>query len=58
MKAAFNGAIPDLAANRVSGNQAPDNPQARLIKLKGLLDSGLITSQEYDAKKSDILAKM
>jgi PH (Pleckstrin Homology) domain-containing protein/putative oligomerization/nucleic acid binding protein len=36
---------------------APD-PLATLQKLKGMLDAGLITSAEYDAKKAEILASM
>ena len=30
----------------------------KLQKLKQLLDNGLITQEEYDAKKKDILASM
>jgi len=35
-----------------------DDPKARLEKLKELLNSGLITQQEYEAKKAEIIAKM
>lgn len=35
-----------------------DDPVAKLQKLKTMLDAGLITQSEYDAKKADILASM
>jgi len=37
---------------------ATEDPLATLKKLKGMLDAGLITQSEYDAKKADILSKM
>jgi hypothetical protein len=37
---------------------AADDPLARLQKLKALLDAGLITSEEYEAKKGKILEGM
>lgn len=36
----------------------PNDPMVKLQKLKQLLDNGLITQDEYDAKKKDILASM
>jgi membrane protease subunit (stomatin/prohibitin family) len=36
---------------------APD-PVATLKKLKDMLDQGLISQTEYDAKKNDILSRM
>ncbi len=36
----------------------PDDPKARLEKLREMLNSGLISQQEFEAKKAEILAKM
>ncbi|HUV95700.1 MAG TPA: SPFH domain-containing protein [Anaerolineae bacterium] len=55
-----------MMAQSVSGQgqaqapQAPaaEDPLATLKKLKGMLDAGLITQSEYDAKKADILSRM
>jgi hypothetical protein len=38
--------------------QATEDAQSRLQQLKSLLDQGLITEADYEAKKADILAKM
>lgn len=35
-----------------------DDPMASLQKLKTLLDSGLITQQDFDTKKAEILARL
>jgi hypothetical protein len=35
-----------------------DDPMAKLTKLKNLFDAGLITQDEYNKKKSEILASM
>ncbi|HBU11936.1 MAG TPA: virion core protein (lumpy skin disease virus), partial [Clostridiales bacterium] len=35
-----------------------DDPLASLQKLKGLLDSGVITQQDYDQKKAEILSRL
>lgn len=35
-----------------------DDPMAKLTKLKNMFDAGLITQEEYDKKKADILASM
>lgn len=42
------------------GQAAPpaEDPMEKLGKLKKMLDAGLITQEEYDAKKADILANM
>ncbi len=34
-----------------------EDPMQKLKKLKDMLDAGLITAQEYEAKKADILSK-
>jgi membrane protease subunit (stomatin/prohibitin family) len=36
----------------------PNDPMVKLQKLKQMLDNGLITQEEYDTKKKDILASM
>ncbi len=36
----------------------PDDPKAKLEQLKEMLNSGLITQQEFEAKKAEILSKM
>ena len=44
-----------------SGNAAPDqhnDPVVKLQKLKQMLDAQLITQEEYDAKKKEILSRM
>ena len=37
---------------------AADDPQARLGKLKALLDKGLVTQADYDSAKAEILKKL
>lgn len=44
-------------ANRSQG-AAPVSPADEIRKLKGLLDDGILTQAEFDAKKADLLAKM
>ena len=43
-------------ANNQQQAADPNDPMAKLQKLKGLLDAGLINQDEYDAKKKEILA--
>ena len=38
--------------------QTAKDPVERLKKLKEMKDAGLITEQEYEAKKTEILSKM
>lgn len=49
-----------IAAPAHSQTVAPsaDDPMAVLGKLKSMLDAGLIQSQEYEAKKAEILGRM
>ncbi|MBF3355312.1 SHOCT domain-containing protein, partial [Leptospira borgpetersenii serovar Hardjo-bovis] len=49
-----------MMANMMGQNQggakpAGEDATARLAKLKSLLDGGLITQEEFDTKKKDIL---
>ena len=37
---------------------AVEDPMEKLTKLKSMLDMGVLTQEEFDAKKADILAKM
>lgn len=37
---------------------AADDPQAKLAKLKGLLDAGLISQADYDTAKAEVLKKL
>ena len=62
MNKAFN---PAAVAQSVLGEQAAapssatsDDPTARLEKLKGLLDKGLISQADYDTAKADVLKKL
>lgn len=44
------------AQQSVAASQSPvDNTTAELQKLKNLLDQGLITAEDYEAKKNQIL---
>jgi membrane protease subunit (stomatin/prohibitin family) len=41
------------------GQAVPANdPAARIAKLKGLLDQGLINAEEFEAKKKEILSSI
>jgi hypothetical protein len=35
-----------------------EDPMEKLTKLKSMLDMGILTQAEFDAKKADILSKM
>jgi len=37
---------------------AADDPEARLVKLKALLDKGLVSQADYDSAKAEILKKL
>jgi len=43
-------------AQQAAIQPAPDDPALKLKKVKALLDQGLITPEEFDAKKKEILA--
>jgi hypothetical protein len=42
----------------VAATTAAEDAQTKLQQLKSLLDQGLITESDYEAKKADILSKM
>lgn len=46
------------AGSAAAAAQAADDPAARLEKLKGLLDKGLISQAEFDTAKAEILKKL
>lgn len=48
---------PSVAAGQAEAN-APDDPVARLERLKSMKDKGLIDAAEFDATKKRILAEM
>ncbi|KHM93201.1 SHOCT domain-containing protein, partial [Xanthomonas vesicatoria] len=47
-----------LQASTAPQTPAMDDPVQVLGKLKQLLDAGLVTQQEFDAKKAEILARL
>lgn len=50
----FHGSVPTPPP----APPAQDDPLQKLKKLKDMADAGLITAQEYEAKKADILSRM
>lgn len=52
--------VPATAAVAAPAQAAPaaDDPEARLAKLKSLLDKGLVTQTDYDSAKAEILKKL
>jgi len=51
-------ATPPPLSHQPLTTTAPEDPLASLQKLKSLLDHGLITQQEYDNKKAEILNRL
>lgn len=47
-----------IAPTPMTAAPAAEDPVAILSKLKSMLDAGLITQAEFDAKKSDLLSRM
>ena len=56
----MSGIVPPVSQQPSPSIQKPEkeDPMEVLKKLKALLEADLITQQEYDAKKADLLAKM
>lgn len=52
----FQGGLPPTQAAPTPVPQ--EDPVQKLKKLKEMMDAGLITAQEYEAKKADILSRM
>jgi membrane protease subunit (stomatin/prohibitin family) len=57
MQATYGNAAND-AMLAAKANAAAEDPAAKLKKLGDMRDAGLITSEEFDAKKAEILAGM
>jgi putative oligomerization/nucleic acid binding protein len=57
---AILGRVSEAAGRgRAAGPEAPgDDPAERLAQLKGLRDRGLITAEDYEAKKAQILSQL
>ncbi len=55
-----SGRNPLSAANKTEPEpqKAPDSSAAKITELKSLLDSGVITQEDYDRKKQEILDKL
>jgi membrane protease subunit (stomatin/prohibitin family) len=54
LEATYGGAA-DAAMRQAQANAAADDPAARMQKLTQMRDSGLITPDEFEAKKKEIL---
>ncbi|MGA2548538.1 MAG: SPFH domain-containing protein [Burkholderiaceae bacterium] len=50
--------VQGLAGAQTAAASAADGPEARLEKLKGLLDKGLISAADYDTAKTELLKKL
>jgi putative oligomerization/nucleic acid binding protein len=57
LNATYNGTA-DAAMRAAQANAAAEDPTAKLQKLTQMRDSGLITADEFDAKKKEILEAM
>ena len=49
------GGVADQAMRQAQANAAAEDPAAKLTKLAQMRDSGLITAEEFQAKKKEIL---
>lgn len=58
MGQALGGAIAPAVAPAAPAAPAEDSIEARLEKLKGLLDKGLISAADYDSSKAELLKKL
>lgn len=58
MGQALGGAIAPTVAPAAPAAPAEDSIEARLEKLKGLLDKGLISAADYDSSKAELLKKL
>ncbi len=50
--------LPTVQSTSVPAQASSEDPMQKLKTLKQIFDSGLITAEEYDAKKGDILSKL
>jgi membrane protease subunit (stomatin/prohibitin family) len=51
----MGNALANTASEKMSGQSDANNLESKLKKLKGLLDSGLITQEDYEKKKTKFL---
>ncbi|MBK7846427.1 MAG: SPFH domain-containing protein [Zoogloea sp.] len=58
MMDALRGSQAPAAAPVAAPAVAADDPEARLGKLKALLDKGLVTQADYDSAKAEVLKKL
>ena len=58
MAGAMGGSMMGQPAPQVHAAPVADDPMAALTKLKQLVDNGLITQAEFDAKKAEILSRL
>lgn len=58
MRTSMAGAAQTQAPAPAQQPPAEEAPEARLAKLKGMLDQGLITQDDYDQAKAEILKKL
>ncbi|MBJ6119467.1 PH domain-containing protein [Pontibacter sp. BT310] len=57
-RAVAGGGIVINTPSSSSASQTTDDPITKLQKMKTLLDSGILSQEEFDAKKAEILATM
>lgn len=53
-----SGAMGGVAGGAASGTPQAEDPVETLAKLKKLVDGGLISQEEYDKKKAEVLSRM
>ncbi|MDE6013855.1 MAG: SHOCT domain-containing protein [Anaeroplasmataceae bacterium] len=58
MKEIFTNNQPQASNTNASNNLDGDSVEKKLQKIKTLLDNGLITQEEYDAKRAEILSNI
>jgi len=54
----FQGPVPSMSPSYPVNQKQQEDPLVLLKKLKDMQDAGLITSQEFESKKADILSRM
>ena len=55
---AMAGMMQPAAATATAAPAAAEDPQAKLQKLKGLLDGGLISADDYEKAKAEVLKQL
>lgn len=57
-RASAGGGVTSAVERGHDRGDAPADPEHRLRKLKGMLDAGLISRREFEAKRAEIMAKI